>query len=55
MKYEGRTFTLPASNNASEIEWDYTFLSDKAFDKKWSVTKKEWADVMVLAPKIYKV
>lgn len=29
------SFTLPASNNTSQVEWDYAFLSKEDFIAKW--------------------
>jgi hypothetical protein len=38
-QYMQRTFTLPASNKTSEIQWDYAFLSQTEFIKKYGQEK----------------
>lgn len=42
MLYQRRTFTLPASNQASDIQWDYTFASKKEFIAKHGISKEHY-------------
>jgi hypothetical protein len=35
MQYTQKTFTLPASSNASQKQWDRAFLSPEEFKKKY--------------------
>lgn len=34
-QYLKPSFTLPASNNTSAIQWDFAFLTKKEFVAKW--------------------
>jgi hypothetical protein len=42
MRYLARTFTLPASEHTSEMQWDLAFLSAKEFKKKYSMTDEQF-------------
>jgi hypothetical protein len=35
MLYTRPKFTCPTSNNTSQVQWDYTFLSKEEFITKW--------------------
>jgi hypothetical protein len=35
MQYQKPTFTLPASNNASQKQWDFAFLTREEFEEKY--------------------
>lgn len=39
-QYLRPTFTLPASNKTSDIQWDLSFLSKNDFIKKYGITPK---------------
>jgi hypothetical protein len=41
MLYTRRTFSCPASNNASQRQWDLAFLSDEDYKKKYGETKEQ--------------
>lgn len=42
MLYTRRTFTLPATNKATEVQWDLSFLSAADFMKKHGVTLDQY-------------
>lgn len=42
MLYQRRTFTLPASNGASDMQWDYTFSSEEEFVVKHGISKDNY-------------
>lgn len=39
-QYLRPTFTLPASANTSNIQWDLSFLTEKEFSKKYDISPK---------------
>lgn len=45
MRYEARTFTLPASNTrTTELHWDLATLSREQFIAKYSMTPEEYCN-----------
>lgn len=44
MKYLSRSFTVPASHNTSQKQWDRAFMSNDEFEKKYG-EKREAEDV----------
>lgn len=42
MLYRQRSFTCPASNQASDIAWDLSFLTKEEFIKKHKVTEAKY-------------
>lgn len=42
MKYLMPTFTLPASNSATEREWDLSILTKKEYIKKYNISEEKY-------------
>lgn len=45
MQYMRPSFTLPASNNASQTTWDFSTLTEKEFSKKYDISPKIYGRV----------
>lgn len=43
MLYKRPTFTCPASNGASDKQWDLAFLSKEEFQKKYKLSDEQYA------------
>lgn len=42
MNYLRPTFTLPASNSATEKEWDLSILTKDEYKKKYKITEEKY-------------
>jgi hypothetical protein len=42
MLYLRRTFTCPASNTATDKQWDLAFLSKEEYQKKYNVSNEQY-------------
>jgi hypothetical protein len=38
-QYAQRTFTYPASEKTSQLQWDFAFLEREEFEEKWGQKK----------------
>lgn len=45
MLYQRRSFTLPATNTASQMKWDFTFMTAEEFMGKYAMTVEQYEDL----------
>jgi hypothetical protein len=45
MLYTRPKFTCPASHNTDQIRWDYAFLSQTAFQKKYLISERAYDEL----------
>jgi hypothetical protein len=43
--YEQKTFTLPASNKATERQWDFATLTPDEFKAKYEIDDQEYSRI----------